>query len=127
MGNLLQWGEPFRLHSGAKSRFKIDADALSESDCLAVAEVMAPCLPPFAVVEAVPSSGSAAGWLAQSFVHLCSPSGGLLIVDDVLTTGASMEDQRGGREAIGAVIFARGPVPSWVTPMFKLSERIGRP
>lgn len=46
--------------------------------------------------------------------------GALLIVDDVLTTGASMEEFRNGREALGAVIFARGHCPSWVVPLFQM-------
>jgi adenine/guanine phosphoribosyltransferase-like PRPP-binding protein len=46
----------------------------------------------------------------------------LLIVDDVWTTGGSMEEHRAGRDAIGAVLFARGPVADWVTPLFTLNE-----
>ncbi len=45
--------------------------------------------------------------LAQAMQPYVSSSGPLLIVDDVLTTGQSMEKHRAGREAIGAVIFMR--------------------
>ncbi|KKL20362.1 hypothetical protein LCGC14_2456230, partial [marine sediment metagenome] len=48
----------------------------------------------------------------------------LLIVDDVLTTGASMEKQRAGRtNTIGAVIFARGDCPAWVKPLFAMEAQ----
>lgn len=45
---------------------------------------------------------------------------GLLIVDDVLTTGRSMEKQRSKREAKGIVLFARGPCPLWVEAVWML-------
>jgi pyrimidine operon attenuation protein/uracil phosphoribosyltransferase len=46
----------------------------------------------------------------------------VLIVDDVLTTGASMEDERKkhrDRPVIGVVLFARGPRPGWVNALFE--------
>jgi len=49
--------------------------------------------------------------------------GRLLIVDDVCTTGASMEAHRRGRDALGAVLFARGPVPSWVYSLFSMNGK----
>lgn len=43
----------------------------------------------------------------------------ILIVDDVLTTGKSMKEQRGKRiDAVGIVVFARGPCPAWIRPLF---------
>ena len=48
--------------------------------------------------------------------------GDMLIVDDVLTTGASMEHERArcsGR-TIGVVLFARGPCPEWIHPVFRM-------
>lgn len=49
----------------------------------------------------------------------------LLIVDDVLTTGISMQEMRDRfplEEAIGVVIFARGQCPDWIRPIFTVSE-----
>ena len=37
-----------------------------------------------------------------------------------MTTGNSLEQQRNGREAIGYVIFARGPLPAWAKALFTL-------
>lgn len=51
----------------------------------------------------------------------------LLIVDDVLTTGRSMEDARRANSAyrhmddvIGAVIFARAKPAPWIKPVFQM-------
>lgn len=48
----------------------------------------------------------------------------VLIVDDVLTTGASMKEMRSLKESqgyhtIGLVIFARKQPPTWVEPIFR--------
>ena len=55
---------------------------------------------------------------------------GVLIVDDVLTTGNSMnkllhslpyEHERG---IVGAVVFARGPCPTWIKPLFQMPPEL---
>jgi len=123
--NLLQWTEPYKMRGGITSRFKVECDALTREDCKTVAQVVAPIIEPFDRVEPVRSTGPVAAWLADAFMEFAVRSwGSLLIVDDVLTTGGSMEEQRAGRDAIGAVIFARGPVLPWVTPMFTLAGGI---
>lgn len=105
----------FRLHSGKQSNWKIDCDALTDLDITALAEMIAEGLQ-FGSVEGVSTGGLR---LAKALeVHVSE--GPLLIVDDVLTTGASIEKQRAGREAIGAVIFARGAWPVWVMPLFAM-------
>jgi orotate phosphoribosyltransferase len=46
-----------------------------------------------------------------------------LIVDDVLTTGKSMEEMRKKHSnvlTIGVVLFARGKCPKWVEPIFNM-------
>jgi hypothetical protein len=113
---LFQQGE-FKLHGGAPSKWKIDCDALSSDEIETVALMLAEILPPFGSVEGVPTGGLR---LAESMRQFRT-SGPLLIVDDVLTTGGSIEECRNGREAIGAVIFARGKCPTWVTPLFSLA------
>lgn len=120
-----QWGLPetgllqlqrTRLHGGACSWHKIDCDALTSDDLAAAAAMLCRALPPFGVVEGVPRGGLA---LAAALEREAT-SGPLLIVDDVCTTGGSLEHHRAGRAAIGAVLFARGPCPEWVVPLFTL-------
>jgi len=108
----------FTLKGGQASRWKIECDALSAADWEALAVMAAPVVGRFQRVEAVPGTNAekfAAALRREVEAEVGAP---LLIVDDVLTTGGSMERQRAGREAVGVVAFARGPVPSWVVPLF---------
>lgn len=110
----------FTLHSGAESDFKIDCDALAEEDLEALAWLIVRKMPLFRRVEGVPTGGAGLAYELEGF---CDEKAKLtLIVDDVLTTGDSMEEQRNGRsDVIGAVIFARGQCPSWVLPLFRMA------
>lgn len=116
--NLFQTGA-FILHSGLEASFKIDADALTDKDWATLARLITTRIPPFGQVEGVPSGGLQ---LAAE-LEIYKTEGPLLIVDDVLTTGGSMEEWRAGREAIGAVVFARSDCPNWIIPLFTLIER----
>jgi hypothetical protein len=121
IGPLFQAGD-VTLHSGERSDFKINCDALMASDFAALANMLVRRIAPFSRVEGVPRGGLR--WAeVLNIGGYCTPGEPLLIVDDVLTTGASMEQQRAGRDAIGAVIFARGPCPSWVMPLFTLQPQ----
>lgn len=115
---LFQLGD-FTLHGGERAGWKIDCDALTPIDWQALAQMLADLLPPFGTVEGVPRGGCKLAAALRE--HASVDSGPLLIVDDVLTTGASLEAQRAGRHALGAVIFARGVCPAWVTPLFQMS------
>lgn len=105
------------LHSGERSRWKIDCDALTDGDIATLADLIAERVGPFSAVEGVPNGGLR---LAEALRRYQTSHRPLLIVDDVLTTGASLEAQRAGREAIGAVIFARREPPSWVSALFQM-------
>lgn len=117
--NLFQLGT-FTLASGKQSSFKIDCDALTDADVECVASLIAQRMPPFSAVEGVPRGGLR---LAAAMEQYKSVEGRLLIVDDVLTSGGSMERHRAGRLAMGAVIFARGSSPFWVTSLFSMREQ----
>ena len=121
----------FTLHSGEKSAWKIDCDALTEADYDTLAHVALSILPPFSKIEFVPTGGqrfAKAIQRARGFRPF-SPSDPVLIVDDVCTTGQSLEAQRAGRPwpppgagVVGVVIFARGHWPLWVKPLFCLGS-----
>jgi orotate phosphoribosyltransferase len=114
--NLFQKGQ-FTLNSGPTAHFKIECDALTNDDWECLAFLLFNRLPAFSSVEGVPTGGLK---LAEAMKKYTSSEGPLLIVDDVLTTGGSMERFRGIRPAIGAVVFARAAcdVMHWVTPLF---------
>lgn len=136
--NLLNTGA-FTLHSGQKTRFKIDCDALSDDDWDAIAELVVSQYE-FSEVIGIPRGGDK---LALRLVkHIDKTSDTLLIVDDVLTTGMSMIEMRkrlgfsehthhhmddpdyvSSRTCLGFVVFQRGePGLWWVESLFKLND-----
>jgi orotate phosphoribosyltransferase len=132
--NLFQLGD-FTLNSGAKSSWKIDCDAFSDGDWQALAQMISEMVAPFQSVEGVPRGGLE---LARCLNRFRSAMGRHLIVDDVLTTGGSMERLRqkelknpyytqNGTAIIGAVVFARGPCPAWIAPVCQLPPRLWLP
>lgn len=111
---LFQEGE-FRSHSGLILPDKIDCDALTEKDWQSVAAWFARRIA-FQKAVGVPRGGLR---LASALAPYAT-SGPVLIVDDVLTTGGSMEKARlESPGAIGAVLFARTrEVPDWILARF---------
>ncbi len=129
----------FWSHSGRRLPFKVECDVLTERDLDLFGELIATRLYAgweFGHVVGVPKGqpgGRDNGGVLAQYVkrHLTLHDADqlirpVLIVDDVLTTGKSMEETRArkaDRECIGAVIFARGPCPAWVKPLFTLNEK----
>lgn len=113
---LFQQGN-FNLHSGVKSWLKIDCDALTNEDLDTIAHLLIFRLPEFGSVEGVPTGGLRLAKALESYIT----TGPLLIVDDVLTSGGSMEEHRNGRDAIGSVIFARRQPARWIVPLFQMT------
>ncbi len=127
--NLFRSG-PFESHSGITLPFKIECDALSDDDLATLAGVIASRFR-FSRAFGVPRGGLRFAGALQR--HADPLQRGVLIVDDVLTTGRSMETMREIVTRVvpdgsiqGVVIFARGASwPSWVTPIFTMStERV---
>jgi len=110
----------FTAHSGDFLNWKCDCDVLTSSDwdTLAYIAVMEMGLK-FATVEGVPRGGAPFAFALATYAT-GKPDDPLLIADDVLTTGASMEAHRAGRDAIGIVAFARGPLPDWIRAIWTL-------
>lgn len=111
----------FNLHSGRESQFKIDCDFLTEEDWETLAWLIAQQCK-FSSVEAILEGG---WFLSAALQKYKSDTGPLLIVDDVCTTGNSLETQRAGRDAIGFVVFSRGNLPSWCSAVFHMTPGFG--
>lgn len=117
--NLFQHGG-FTLNSGMQSILKIECDALTREDWRTLALLTSNRIK-FSSVVGVPRGGLV---FADELMSYCSNESGLpcLIVDDVLTTGGSMAKVRQEIEGptIGVVVFARGPCPAWIKPIFQM-------
>jgi hypothetical protein len=128
----------FTSHSGRRLPFKIEADHYTEREMDLFGELIVTRLWGKHHIERVigmpksrPGGRDNGGILAQYVRrHLTPRAGGwTLIVDDVLTTGNSMEAMRRKAEAaghfcIGAVIDARGLLPPWIRAIQTLDERL---
>lgn len=118
---------PITLHSGQKSNFKIECDALTDEDWKTLARLIAQrFLCRFRGVFGIPNGGLK---LASELIPYARKDNDLpcLIVDDVLTTGASMEKARadllkaGEKNIIGVVVFSRDRHPAlWIEPIFQM-------
>lgn len=105
----------FAMHSGAATDFKIECDALTDEEIETFAMLVARAFK-FGRVDGVPRGG----WRIANALQKYCTRGPRLLVDDVLTTGGSMELGRERDTDIGVVLFARGPCPEWVHPVFQL-------
>jgi hypothetical protein len=116
--SLFQLGA-FKLHSGQQSGFKIECDELKAGDWSALAYLILRRYS-FREVYGVPRGGLA---LAEQLRPYRSV-GPILIVDDVLTTGTSMETERARHngDCVGVVVFARGPCPHWIDAIFQMDN-----
>lgn len=105
----------FRSAAGLMLPWKIECDALTDQDwCWAANRIS---WKRFGAVEGVPRGGLK---LAELLADQAEEGWPLLIVDDVYTTGMSMERQRAGREAIGYVLFARAPITQpWIRALWQ--------
>lgn len=114
----------FTGHAGGTLSFKIECDDLSYEDIETLAWIVSRKLK-FKEVHGIPRGGLR---LAKALEQYCVPEGDIFIVDDVLTTGKSMEDMRQevGGSPKGLVIFARNECPDWVQSIFNLSDWVGQ-
>ena len=121
MMNLFRSGR-FVLHSGGESNLFIDCDALADEDWRAITKIVASKIAYRCAIGVV-----AGGEKFADALNLCNrdKDAPILLVDDVLTTGISMERLRWGylrSESIGIVLFARGECPDWIHPIFELDK-----
>ena len=118
----------FKSHSGLDLTWKIEMDVLSDSEWSTICKMILGVCGPFHSAIGIPSGGVKLGELLNKHAS-GKESDPICIVDDVLTTGESMEYfldqyQRNRRPftAIGWVVFARTQPPSWIKALFQMPE-----
>ena len=116
----------FKSHSGLDLSWKIEMDALSDPEWFTIKKMIMELTPPFKEAVGIPQGGIKLGNLLNEH-GTGKEEDPICIVDDVLTTGESMEYfltqyQRNRRPftVIGWVVFARGQCPGWVTSLFQM-------
>lgn len=109
-----------KLHSGSRSDWKIECDALTDDDLETLAKLISKKVK-FGQVIGIPKGGVR---LEGALIKYVTKSPILLLVDDVLTTGNSMNkykreiERKTGKTVMGMVIFARNRPPDWVRAIF---------
>lgn len=110
--------EPFVSHSGINLDWKIECDALSDSSIESIAKIISRRFL-FSDVYGIPRGGTR---LANALAPYCANKNDqFLIVDDVYTTGRSMEEAKNSIKSdnvLGIVIFSRGALPQWIYSLF---------
>ena len=114
----------FKSHAGLDLRWKIECDGVSKKEWKCLAEMILDYEKrPFQSAIGIPRGGVMLGSFLNQYStqKLDDP---YLIVDDVLTTGGSMEVFRkehfSGKETFGWVVFARGFPPQWCRSLFQM-------
>jgi hypothetical protein len=117
----------FTMHSGDIGHWKIECDALTEKDIETLALMISERFN-FYGVYGIPTGAVRIQEALEKYIDPDSDT--FLIVDDVLTTGASMEEAKKelnesakfGRpyQTLGVVLFARTKPADWIYPIFQL-------
>ena len=114
----------FKSHSGLGLTWKIEMDALSDNEWRVIEKMIIERSPPFRKAIGIPTGGTKLGNLLNKHAT-GKEEDPICIVDDVLTTGRSMEcfltqHNYDSSKVIGWVVFARRVCPSWVTALFQM-------
>ena len=115
----------FRSHSSLDLTWKIEMDALTAPEWYTLSQMILDLSSPFREAIGIPRGGMELGTRLNQY-GTGNPDDPILIVDDVLTTGGSMEDFKRKRvfrnptKYIGWVVFARGYPPSWCKALFQM-------
>ncbi|MGB6177052.1 MAG: phosphoribosyltransferase [Methylocella sp.] len=107
----------FILHSGDATDCQIECDGLTNEEIETFALLIARKFT-FGKVEGVPRGGWPIANALQKYRRRLADV--RLLVDDVLTTGKSMDQMRENASDIGVVLFARGKCPEWIHPVFQI-------
>lgn len=116
----------FKSHAGQELLWKIECDALSASDWDCIAKMVADKFK-FREVHGIPDGGLMFARALKKYEVQFSRR--ILIVDDVYTTGQSMNEKlaemgrkENGLGISGIVLFARNDTPNWIMPLFELNS-----
>ena len=118
--------ETFVGHSGGTLHWKIEMDALTDAEWKCIARmIMEHQKDFFQAAIGIPRGGlKLSGYLNQYATQ--NSKDPYLLVDDVLTTGGSMEQYRDEhlkeKDVIGWVVFARTAPQEWVKALFQMPE-----
>ena len=115
----------FKSHSGLDLTWKIEMDAISDAEWQTIAKMILELTPPFKEAIGIPRGGVKLGKLLN--LHGTGKrEDPICIVDDVLTTGESMDEFKTKRQwrnpsnYIGWVVFARNKPPKLVKALFQM-------
>lgn len=139
--SLYQLGEDFELNSGLHSKYKIECDALTTEDWECLAYQASIIVGEFHTVEGVPFGGIRFAKALEKYATKRKTTGHAhihLVVDDVLTTGRSMNVARDeyldkmcltanagiAFDVKGVVYTARGKCPDWVQAVDYQHEKL---
>ena len=115
----------FVSHSGLELKWKIECDALSDPEWFTISQMIMEISVPFKEAIGIPRGGTKLGNLLNQY-GTGKREDPVLLVDDVLTTGESMNEFKRKRQwrnpvkYIGWVVFARNKCPDWVTALFQM-------
>ena len=117
----------FKSHSGLNLNWRIECDALSDDEWFTISKMIMELTPPFSKALGIPRGGVKLAKLLNE-AATGNEKDPICIVDDVLTTGKSMEEFLSSYSrnrdipfmAIGWVVFARVRTPEWVTALFQM-------
>ena len=116
--------EDFIGHSGDELHWKIECDAITSSEWKCIARMIFEIeKKPFQAAIGIPRGGVELGrWLNEYSTQNAEHP--YLIIDDVLTTGGSMDEFREKnfkeKESFGWVVFARKQPQPWVNALFQM-------
>ena len=115
----------FTSHAGLDLKWKIEMDALSQEEWECITQMILELSPPFREAVGIPRGGVKLGKLLNQY-GTGERKDPICIVDDVLTTGESMNDFKIKRQwrnptnYMGWVVFARAKCPNWVNALFQM-------
>ena len=115
----------FTSHAGLDLTWKIEMDALSQKEWECISTMILELSPPFREAIGIPTGGVKLQNLLNQY-GTGERTDPICIVDDVLTTGGSMNEFLQKRQwryptkYIGWVVFARNKPPEWCKALFQM-------